>query len=242
MTDTATASEAVQTVTLPDLEAAFGRAFENSPILKSLANRPEPEIATAGQVLPADLGASVEWLNRVDGEWRESSLEAAQVEIETAEAGAAILAPLTKPLNNILPGFKVGSAVLGGGIGLITGELIDGVAPPRDASGNINVKNILLRVGVGAGLIQFGGKVMTRDTRNAVLIVLVTQTLADFLPIDEWVAKLRGWLRLGGAGGSGAAAQARAVAATRQQASLSAGRVEQPLFDPTRNELASVLD
>ena len=97
-----------------------------------------------------------------------------------------------KIFNMALP---LGSAIIGLPLGTIVGEVIDGLAPPKSATGGVNAMNLVAK-GVGVwGTLQFGPKIIgDRASQFAVAAILV-QVASQFLPLDQWVSQIVGAVR-----------------------------------------------
>ena len=105
-----------------------------------------------------------------------------------ADMRAAILTPIETSLNPLTGKFPAGSVVVGGTVGLIIGEIVDGFW----ASGAFGLGATLPTWAVKlatAGIIWWSGKyVMSRQATTFATAVVVFQAVADFLPIDRIVS------------------------------------------------------
>ena len=131
------------------------------------------------------------------GRWEAVDRAVVAQEIQAAEMSAGILSTIERPLNSVLPGVPVGSIVVGGGAGLIVGEVIDGVINPRTSDGGINFANIAVKGAAAFAFAQFGSQALSRQGATAAVIVLGVQIIADVLPLDRavnWIVDKLGGL------------------------------------------------
>ncbi len=111
---------------------------------------------------------------------------------QTATMNAGILSPIERAINPLVPNLPIGSLGLGAFLGLISGEFIDGFTPATQPAGEINWTNVVVK-GVGAIAFATAGKtIMSQQAAMAAAAILTAQILADVLPLDQWIAKIRG--------------------------------------------------
>lgn len=83
-----------------------------------------------------------------------------------------------------------GSVLLGALPGAMVSEIVDGLMPPRNADGSINVTNLLIKGGIAWAGVQFGDRLIGRRASQFFAGGLLLFVLGDLLPIDQWVAKI----------------------------------------------------
>lgn len=111
---------------------------------------------------------------------------------KTAQMSAGILSPIERAVNPLVPNVPVGSLALGAFSGLLIGEVIDGFTPATGDSGEINFANVAVKGVAAVVLITMGKPLFSNTAAQAGAAILVAQILADVLPIDEWIARLKG--------------------------------------------------
>lgn len=113
-----------------------------------------------------------------------------------------------------------GSILFGAVPGALVSEVVDGLMAPRNADGSLNFMNLgakVLIAGVGA---TFGRRFIGNKAAGFFAAGLLIFVAADFLPVDQWVARLVSSL-----GGTASASQAQPSAS----APASQGADHQPL-------------
>ena len=104
-----------------------------------------------------------------------------------ADMRQGILGPIEAAVNPVFPAIPLGSIAVGGLVGLIAGEVIDGVVSPTTDEGGVNPANIGVKVVVAGGLWFVGRRAMSKQAVLFGITVLGIQVLADMLPLDRVV-------------------------------------------------------
>ena len=133
-------------------------------------------------------------MDRQGDDWKPRRTDAGELVIEhqTAEMAQSFTAIIEKPLNDLgaRTGLQVGSIVVGGSIGLVLGELIDGFVDHRTADDKINPANVFAR---GATMLLLASpmlnRIVSRSASNAAIVVLGLELLSDISPLDKWVTQ-----------------------------------------------------
>ena len=163
-------------------------------------------------------------------EQHQETLPAVRAGVEAAEMHASYTGLLEKPLDSLVPKVPLGAIVVGGGLGLIVGDLIDGFVPATNLDGSVNFGNVATKGVVAYIAATMGGKIVSKQAGLAIAVVLGAQVLADVLPIDEWAARLRGVF------GGASSGQGRGYSAVRQAESIARqnyrGGAASAQFDP----------
>lgn len=124
--------------------------------------------------------------------------KAEEAKEEVVELGQQLLSVIEKPLNGIkvpFVGSKLGSVVVGGGIGLLLAEVNRGYQdtfPEPVPGAGISRKQRRIGGNIG-GLVLIGlvgKKVMSNEANFAAATVLGVNIIADVLPINEWVTNI----------------------------------------------------
>ncbi len=172
------------------LAALIGEAVGPAVRLAFEENKPETPAAFAAMAQELEDAAEGSLFERdAEGSIHSTDLQQLIARHETAGMEQSITSAVERPLNGIIPNVKLGSIVIGGTIGLITGELVDGFAPTENPD-EIPVKNVAIKGGAMVGLAFYGTKFLSREARNSALTVLGLQVAADVLPLDDWIQKI----------------------------------------------------
>ncbi|KKN54176.1 hypothetical protein LCGC14_0595250 [marine sediment metagenome] len=119
-------------------------------------------------------------------------ISADQVEIippgELAQMAQGGIAGVVKQLDDV-SGFDVpfGAVVFGAIPGAITGEVIDGIFPLRNADDSMNITNPVVKTAIVAGVAVFGERWIGRPAARFFAGALVLQVFVDVLPVDRFV-------------------------------------------------------
>ncbi len=107
---------------------------------------------------------------------------------EVAQMAQGGVAGIVKQLDDV-SGFDVpfGAVVFGAIPGAITGEVIDGLFPVRNADDSMNITNPVIKTAVIAGVAVFGERWMGRPAARFFAGALVLQVFVDVLPVDRFV-------------------------------------------------------
>ena len=90
-----------------------------------------------------------------------------------------------------------GSVLIGALPGAMVSEIVDGLMPQRNADGSLNLTNLLVKGGIAWAGVQFGDRLIGRRASQFFAGGLILFVLGDLLPIDQWVARIRGLLTRG---------------------------------------------
>ena len=119
-------------------------------------------------------------------------ISADQIEIippgEVAQMAQGGVAGVVKQLDDV-SGFDVpfGAVLFGAIPGAITGEVIDGLFPLRNADDSMNFTNPVVKTAVVAGVAVFGERWLGRPATRFFVGALVLQVFVDVLPVDRFV-------------------------------------------------------
>lgn len=105
----------------------------------------------------------------------------------TVELREGFLAPIERSLNSAFPMVPLGSIAFGTTLGIVAGEVIDGLVAPRTAIGTINMANLATKLILGGIIVTLGKSIMTPVGALFAVGILGGQVLADILPLDKWV-------------------------------------------------------
>ena len=92
-----------------------------------------------------------------------------------------------------------GNILLGALPGAIVSEVVDGLMPAFNADGSLNFQNVGIKLGIAWAGVQFGDRLVGRQASQFFAGGLIIFVLADILPLDQWVATIRGWFGRGSA-------------------------------------------
>ena len=129
-----------------------------------------------------------------------------EYERRTAVMGQPAIAGFVNTLDGI-GGLDIpwGAVLFGALPGAIVSEVIDGLMPAHNADGSINFMNLGVKGLVAWAGVQFGPQLVGRRASQFFAGGLILFVLSDFLPIDQWVANLRGLFGRTATGGQFAA-------------------------------------
>lgn len=116
----------------------------------------------------------------------------AQARLEQTAGMGQLLSPIERAINPLVPNLPVGSLAVGAITGLVLGEVIDGFVSTQTESGDINFANLIIKGVAAIGLVTVGNQLMSKQATLAGAAILTAQILADVLPLDEWIARIRG--------------------------------------------------
>lgn len=116
-----------------------------------------------------------------------------EYERRTAIMGQPAIAGFVNTLDGI-GGLDIpwGAVLFGALPGAVVSEVIDGLMPAHNADGSINFINLLTKGAAAWAGVQFGPQLIGRRASQFFAGGLILFVLSDFLPIDQWVANLRG--------------------------------------------------
>jgi hypothetical protein len=197
-----------ETLTLEELTGGIDTAIKGAleTHLTPPAQVPEVPTPEADQVISMGQDGEYELVSRADVALQQWS----------AEMHQGALAPIERPLNALTPNVPAGSVLIGGSIGLLGGELIDGFVSPSNDAGGVNMANVAVKAGAAFFLGAFGNRLLTKQGVLAGVVVLGLQVASDVLPLNEWIAAIVSRVNSIG-GGEGALQQAQEVAVARQR-------------------------
>ena len=114
-----------------------------------------------------------------------------------AAMSAGVLAGPIEALDNfsipvINVKFPVGSALVGGVVGIVTGDVVDLVFPRRTAAGNATLINVAVNIGAGAALLKWGPGLMGSTASKFAVGTLILKIGMRFLPIESWINQMTG--------------------------------------------------
>ncbi len=116
-------------------------------------------------------------------------------DIRMAELGATAIGAFATNIDQAAPlNIPAGSILVGGLSGIVAGEVIDGLVAPKGADGGVSANNILVKLGAIAVITTQGKKLMGQKSANFAVAALGVQVVSDFLPIDQWVDKIVGFV------------------------------------------------
>ena len=180
-------------------------------LLKDRLTAPEPKIpdgpnAQLAQWASDQAGKVTDSLIRLEGD-SVRVVDASDIAFEHAEAqlSQAILGPVERTLNPMVPGINIGTVATGGLTGLLIGELVDGLVP-ASGSGVMGGQgaNIVAKAVAIFALTSFKQPLLSKQAAGFAGGILALQVAADVLPIDEWIQKAVSQVRslTGGASGN----------------------------------------
>ena len=171
--------------------------------LAQLLREPEGEVEAKQETVPQELVALHEWVTsnpKVPG--ADEVIHVASNRVEVVKRNATAIVPqeqgigsLTAGLDRSIPFDVPLASIFAGGLGgLVLGDVIDGFAPPRTATRNLNLMNLGIKgIAIAAAFHPRFGKRWLGDRPAMVVgVVLAIGLLGDLLPIDRWVAQLTG--------------------------------------------------
>ena len=116
----------------------------------------------------------------------------AQARLEQKASMTQLLSPIERAINPLVPNLPLGSLAVGAITGLILGELVDGFVSTDSPTGGTNFANLAVKGGVAIALVTVGSQLMSKQAAMAGAAILTAQILADVLPLDQWIARIRG--------------------------------------------------
>ena len=125
-----------------------------------------------------------------DGTWDVRSMADLRAEQEALEHQQALLGGIASGLDNSL-GLNVpwGSIAVGGGLGLITAEIVDGLWPAEaNAQGVMRPTgiNMVIKAGLAVTATGFAKRWLGAKPAGFFAAVLILDLVSDFLPLDQW--------------------------------------------------------
>lgn len=121
-------------------------------------------------------------------------LDSGEFEQRLATMNQPALAGTINTLNGI-GGLDIpwGDILFGALPGALVSEVVDGLMPPRNADGSLNFQNLGIKLGIAWAGVQFGDRLVGRQASQFFAGGIIIFVLADILPLDQWVATVRGW-------------------------------------------------
>ena len=185
--------------------ASNGQAAPGDPNTATMGQEPQSEILKAihsWTLDPKVNPASDATLFVINGDRTIEAISNQEYERRSAVMGQPALAGFVNTLDGI-GGLDIpwGSVLLGALPGAIVSEVVDGLMPAHNADGSINFMNLAVKGGIAWAGVQFGPQFVGRRASQFFAGGLILFVLSDFLPIDQWVANVRGLFNRGAASG-----------------------------------------
>lgn len=150
-----------------------------------LSSQPTPE-----QVIKVATDGTPHLLSSADY-WKEH---------QSIQMRQGLLSPIERTLNPLIPSLPLGSIAVGGIVGIVLDELIDGFFPPLTSTGSINMVNVAIKGGAAFLLTMLAKPLMSTQAIIIASGVLGLRVLGAILPLDklvDWLLGLFGKTRQG---------------------------------------------
>ena len=168
----------------------------------AMAQEPQNDILKAihSWTLKDDATAPKEGQVIVMNQDRVEVLDNGEFEQRLATMNQPALAGTVNTLNGI-GGLDIpwGNILLGALPGAIVSEVVDGLMPAFNPDGSLNFQNVAIKLGIAWAGVQFGPQLVGRQASQFFAGGIIIFVLADILPLDQWVATIRGWFQRNGA-------------------------------------------
>lgn len=93
----------------------------------------------------------------------------------------------------------LGSVLVGGALGVVATEVIDGFSPPGASTATINFTNLALKIGSAWGIATFTPMYIGSTGATIASAIIVFDAIRNVTPVDQWIQQLVNWIRgLGG--------------------------------------------
>lgn len=121
-------------------------------------------------------------------------LQKAEMGIEFAEMGAP-LSFIERPLNSFLPNLPVGSVLVGGTIGLVVAEVLEGIAEGFSKNGDngeiAGIGSAIVGNMAALALLWVAGEqVMSKRANTFAMAIPLVRIVSDLVPLDDFIAKV----------------------------------------------------